>query len=457
MTKALHNEQQPLFSMEFQSGGNHDFGGRQTSFYDLHTRLCLSSGMRGINHYLFFGGENDPLLSPVRRHDWGPPVRTDGTLRRHYFRYPQLSQVLASYGRDLALSRPVTVTTIGFLLDYFMTEVNNERTQEATRILTHQRDVVLFDMIARGLSLTHRPFTAVDLDHDELDVATTPLCWVLMEKQCHGATQQKLVDYVRRGGKLILVGRMCVEDFHHRACTILKDALGIKHIKGDLLFAARSITAFDHHDVPVSFLETYSPRKGDTDAERLGEFDEVLAARESGEVVGFLQGLGAGQVLVFGAAVPADTLEDLDIVHQMAIKMGCPPLFQLSDWADVRLSRGENGSFLFVNNYQDDPVETTIACAGTPLFGGTPVHVPARRGLILPLDWQLREGVTIHYATAEITGITEDGSTLTLRTRPDEFVAEMSLSGYYCDHPTTEGQRVSVQGKDGVIRLTRSR
>ncbi len=121
MTKALQNPQQPLFSIEFQAGGNQDFSGAQTSFYDLHTRLSLSVGMRAINHYLFFDGENDPTLSPVKRHDWGHPIRKDGTPRRHYARYGRLSQTLAAYGKDLTLARPKTVTTIGFLLDQFMT------------------------------------------------------------------------------------------------------------------------------------------------------------------------------------------------------------------------------------------------------------------------------------------------------------------------------------------------
>jgi beta-galactosidase len=69
MTKALQNKQQALFSIEFQSGGNPDFSNFQSSFFDLHSRLCISSGMRAINHYLFTGGENDPILSPVKRHD----------------------------------------------------------------------------------------------------------------------------------------------------------------------------------------------------------------------------------------------------------------------------------------------------------------------------------------------------------------------------------------------------
>ncbi|MDW7991035.1 MAG: hypothetical protein RMK65_02620, partial [Anaerolineae bacterium] len=90
----------------------------------------------------------------------------------------------------------------------------------------------------------------------------------------------------------------------------------------------------------------------------------------------------------------------------------CPPAFALSDWADVRLSTGERGSFLFVNNYQDDPIETTVAWKGQPLFGGHPVHLPARQGAILPLDWQVVEGITLRYATTEVRRVEQTADSL---------------------------------------------
>lgn len=446
-TKALQNKQQALFSVEFQAGGNNDFGNGQSSFFDLHSRLCISTGMRAINHYLFFDGENDPVLSPTKRHDWGHPVRKDGTLRKHYSRYSKLSQVLQAYGQDMVLARPRTTTTIGFLLDDFMTEVNNPATQPATNIITHQREVILCDFIARGLALTHRPFNMVELTRSDLDVAQTPLCWVMLEKQCPTTVQQKLVDYVNQGGRLILVGRMCVEDFDHAPCTILQDTLGIRDINSDPPFISSFVNAFQYQDVPVSFLESYS-----------GEFDEIFATRVNGETVGFIKMVGNGQVMLLGAAAAANTLDDLDIVHQMALKMDCPSLFKLSDWADVRLSRGAKGSFLFVNNYQDDPVETTIEYENTIMFGGHDVSIPARQGLILPIDWQIKQDVLIHYATTEIVAITDDSSTITLKMARNEFTAELTLSGYRCEDSITTEQsagkhrvRVQSQGKNVIV------
>ncbi|MBX3084350.1 MAG: beta-galactosidase [Anaerolineae bacterium] len=449
MTKALQNPQQALFSIEFQAGGNQDFGGAQASLYDLHSRLCISCGMRAINHYLFFDGENDPVLSPVKRHDWGHPVRKDGTLRSHYARYPQLSRVLAAYGADLVRSHPKTVTTLGFLLDDYMTEINNAFTRPATDLLTHQRDVILFDFLARGLAITHRPFNALELSRARLDVAEMPSLWVMMDKQCEAATQQKLAEYVRQGGKLILVGRLPDETFDHAPCTILRDALGLQVLRSDLPGAHTRLQAFGYSDVPVACVETYA-----------GEFDEVFATSADGQAVGIIKRLGGGRVMVFGAALAANTLDDVDILHQMANRMECAPLFNLSAWADVRLSEGDNGNFLFINNYQDDPLETTITCAGKLLFGGSMISIPARRGAILPLEWQVKAGIVVHYATSEITAVSDEGAWLMLKTAQAEVVAELSLYGYHCDESLIveriDAHRVKIQAKQDVIELVKA-
>ena len=131
--------------------------------------------------------------------------------------------------------------------------------------------------------------------------------------------------------------------------------------------------------------------------------------------------------MVFGAAMTSNTLDDLDVVNQMALKMGCPSQFTLSRWADVRLSQGDHGSFLFINNYLDDPIETTIAYEDELMLGGHSAQIPARQGLILPIEWQLRKGVCIHYATSEIINIRDDGATIELKTAQNDFYAELSL------------------------------
>jgi len=419
MTKALQDARQPLFSIEFQCGGFQDHSSAQASLFALHSRLSISVGMRAINHYLFFDGENDPVLSPIRRHDWGHPVRKDGSLRQFYPHYGRLSRTLAAYGRALVMAQPVTVTTIGFQIDAFMTEVSTPATQLGTDILTHQREAILFDFIARGLALTHRPFNAVELARGTLDVAQTPTLWVMIDRQCDANVQQQLVDYVRAGGRLVLAGRLCDETFDHEPCTVLREALGIEQVTADAPFTPAFIDAFGYQEIPVMFCERYA-----------GRFDEVFAtASQDGQPVGFVQTVGNGRVVMLGAAVPTGTLDDLDIVEQVARLIGCAPQFTMDTWADVRLSDGTAGRFLFVSNYQDDPIATRIIDRGVPLFAGHAVMLPARRGAILPLDWTVREGITIHFCTAEVTDVIADADRVLLKLA-GEAVAQVSLNGY---------------------------
>jgi len=449
MVKTLQNPEQPLFSIEFQAGGNLDFGGTQSSLYDLHSRLSVSVGMRAINHYLFFGGENDALLSPIRRHDWGPPVRVSGGVRRHFTRYSQFSSALKSYGESLVNSKLQTITTVGFQLDNFMTEVNTGATQEQTQIITHQREQVLFDFIAKGLAITHRPFDAVEISQCTLDPTLTPLLWLMMDRQCDAATQKKLVDYVQQGGKLIMIGRMCLEQFDHTPVTLLRDALRITDLQSDPHFVVATIQAFHHRDVPVSMLETYT-----------GEFDEIFATTADNRTIGFIQSIGSGKVLLLGASLSITSLDDVDLVEQMAQKMGCPQLFNLSDWVDIRMSCGDRGNFVFVNNYQDDPITTTVEADGKPLFSGNPITLAARTGLILPIDWKAQPGVMVNYATAEIRDVHGDEDSLTLKTNQLNFMAELTLSGYHCDQAEVlekkRGKtRVRLQSRDGQIIIAK--
>jgi hypothetical protein len=142
--------------------------------------------------------------------------------------------------------------------------------------------------------------------------------------------------------------------------------------------------------------------------------------------------------------------------------MGCFSPFKLKSWVDIRISHGENGSFLFLNNYQDDPVETTIEYRGKLLFNGHPARQAARGGLILPLRWQVKNGITIDYLNSEVAEIHEDGEVITVRTGQDQFDTEMTLKDYRCDdvemiEQSERGWRVQLHGKNGVVVLRKIR
>ena len=75
------------------------------------------------------------------------------------------------------------------------------------------------------------------------------------------------------------------------------------------------------------------------------------------------------------------------------------------------------------------------------------------------MDWRLKPGVTIHYVTSEIVEITDDGTTLVIKTEQKDFYAELTLAGYQCENgmslqSATDRQKIRFHGQDGAMVLS---
>jgi beta-galactosidase len=96
---AVHDADQLLTSLEFEAG-NGDYGEDLSRLYppeaiDLKTCMCVAQGNRLFNLYLFAGGYNPPLSTPVgdgndhiaftgERHGFAAPVNPEGRLNPTY-------------------------------------------------------------------------------------------------------------------------------------------------------------------------------------------------------------------------------------------------------------------------------------------------------------------------------------------------------------------------------------
>ena len=85
----------------------------------------------------------------------------------------------------------------------------------------------------------------------------------------------------------------------------------------------------------------------------------------------------------------------------------------------------------------------------TAICGGHDVIVPARRGLILPLEWQFRAGILIHYLTSEVIDIKESENSITFTLRQKEAHASVSLEGYHLDESHTSDKDIHIT--DGLL------
>jgi beta-galactosidase len=289
--------------------------------------------------------------------------------------------------------------------------------------------------MARFCALSHLNFNAIELRLQELDSEKSPHLWMMTHDRCPRDVQKKLVAYVENGGTLILMGHIPVKDENDEPCMILKEALSIISLHQP---SEDKMDAFGYTDIPVGLIQSVK-----------GDFDEVFASTKSKEIIGFRKRVLKGSVLFMGAALSTNCLDDLDVYQKISDLAGLKPSLESFDWIDMRVLKGPLGSFFCLNNYSDDPWLDRVSYKGKTLMGGRPLELPARSGLICPLDFHLNKDLIIRYATSELCGIEEDENQIVLQFSKDGYV-KIESNVYQVD----ENDVVELNQKDLHLKGT---
>ena len=146
---AVHDADQPLTSLEFEAG-NGDYGEDLSKLYppeavDLKTRMCVAQGNRLLNLYLFAGGYNPPLATPVgdgndriaftgERHGFAAPVNPEGRLNPTYGAAQRAFAAVRGAARLLADSdEEDDGFALAFVPDHYLTEYHHPASARAPR------------------------------------------------------------------------------------------------------------------------------------------------------------------------------------------------------------------------------------------------------------------------------------------------------------------------------------
>ena len=419
-TFAVQSGDQPLFSAEFQGGCLADAPRLQPTTFDLTTRICIANGMNGVNYYMFAGGTNikgTDLLG--LRHSWQAPVDTDGSLKPSYKVIRHLGNVLKACGQSLLSTRQEAAVHLGLVPDYYMTEYRDEFTAEMCSQLKFYREEYLYEGMGKGMSILNLTYEGYDLSGpEEIDVGKIPKLAVFLTRYLDRDIQEKLLRYIRNGGRLLTFPTLPVMDM---ACTVMLDALGCKAEVYDFGFA-------EYIDDVENLIINSSTDFGETE----GSF----ARYETGYNCGFTKDLGKGRVVVFGAAMQHDFYYRDQVVLNQFEKIGVKPILTTDNIEDKLIltsrSNGSGGRYLFINNMDEYEKKTSVYLNGSALFGGKKLVVRARSGLMLPHHIELCPEIFVEYSTAEIDNITRTGEgklklTLSLTQPRDEILLKTSL------------------------------
>jgi beta-galactosidase len=459
---AVNNPDQPLTSVEFEAGSG-DYGGSSSgrhdpSTVDFKTRMCIAQGNRLVNYYLFTGGINYVLDSPVHdgndriaftgeRHGTAAPVNPEGVLN---YTFPRMARavkaVMAVEDKLAAMSEEHDPVAVAFIPDYFMTEYAYPASGAMKAIvadLTAHRGADAWEVVVRAMLLSSYRFGAVDVQNHPLDPQRTPVLVLASARYMAADVQHRLVDYATTGGSILLYGEVPLFDMEGESCTALLEALGLTPVgtRRAEAFYYLSLTAegwaAPRPEVRTEFAQVFESARGAV----------IIRVAGTEEACGFDIPVGKGRAIVISASYTADdvaffktALEKLGA--RAALSHGCPQngIFMTS-------SASQDGQrFLHLLNLDAFAKDVHLTENGEDLLDGQALVLGPREALMLPLNVSFGD-VRIVYATAEIARVLESGITFRLSQKQDVIALQT-------DRAITESEEYTVDMRQGMTLVT---
>ncbi|MBI1870891.1 MAG: beta-galactosidase [Chlamydiae bacterium] len=454
MTRSLQNRSMPLYSAEFQAGSREHCVRTYPNELELFYKAALSYGTQGWNYYMFSQGKNPPgegVYGPMFY--WDTPLDVKGKENPLYDVVSRINGWIRANEENFLPSKKHSSVGVAFYKPYYETEffyplfLKDKYFRPEKVGLTYDfkwvRDAFYFDGLIKVLYALNFNPELPDLEVQSVDeLLEYKQLWVLAIELMDPKTQEKLLDFVRRGGRAIFYPSLPKFDLEGRPCDILKKGLGIE---GDSIFCpTESKVQFFDHELVNSF-PVMTVFNGD---------DASVVAKVGNKVCGFEKNIGKGRAIILGTLPNYQIAEHMDVFKAFLERDGLLPQVVSNDPnVNFQIRKGPHGSFLFVLNFH--PIEKEIVI--DLLIDGKKMKLPSQRrlvigptsGLILPFDWELSQGIKIIYATSELVGQAIEGSRVKLQMRgPQGTRGEIVLQ------LEKAPQRVLVNGKEVEFKKT---
>jgi beta-galactosidase len=418
---AVHNEHQPLSSVEFNCGDG-NFGDNLGSRYDISAsdfkaRMCIAQGNRLINYYLMTGGYNyrltnkpndgnDRIAITGERHGFAAPINPEGDLS---YTFPRMARsiktIMANSEKLASMNEEHDNVAFGFIPDYFMTESyypSSVVMKDLIKNLQQHRAGLAWETISKVMLLNNYRFTAVDIQNKEIDVNKTKVIVLASARYMSQAIQQKLVDFLNMGGSLLLAGELPIYDMETHPCTILADALGVT-VKE---------TLYNRHRFFMSVLpDNWAKGRAERRSHYAQTFESdsatpIYRVYHNNAVCGFEANLNKGKAIVFACELGGD----LSLIKQTLERLGATKGISHNQkfhglFITTQVNK-DNERFIHILNLDGFDKEAQITLNNKVLFDGRTLLIQSKEGVMLPLNVTYN-GVKINYSTAEVYQVNE--------------------------------------------------
>ena len=436
MMNAVHNEDQPLTSLEFECGdGNYGsiFGARyDVSAADFKTRMCIAQGNRMLNYYLFSGGENykmdldlkdgnDRIACTGQRHGFAAPVSPEGKINYTYDRMAKsIKTMIANADKISAMNEEYDNLVYGFIPDYFMTEYHypdSDKMKNMINSVTQRRAYWNWESYIRGALLLNYRFTAVDLQNKNIKENDTVILPSALYMPIE--TQVKIKEHLEQGGSLLLVGEVPKYDLEGNDCTILADALGIISMDMETWQPHKYLSAYSEGwakkfpEIRIEYAQTYELNGG----------SPLLRVYGTDEVCGFETKVGNGKAIVLGTNYCCDLELINEILERLNTKRRLKNNFEDHGLFMTTTSNEDGERYLHIINLDGFDKKFNVILDEEVLFNGKEIECFSKDAVMLPLNVDFN-GIKIKSSTAEVYKVEENKITFRLTQSSDEIIIE---------------------------------
>lgn len=319
----------------------------------------VASGVKGLNFYIYTGGPNfGDTGASEDIYNYNAMILADGTPRETYESLCDLGRFLADHPKLVESEREWSVQ-FGFEWDAF--RMGDWAPPGGVSGAAAQRAIEKGFLFA--LSGSKYPGKYVPLD--ALD-PTRPLVLVSPSVLSERG-QRAVVEFLEKGGRLLLAPEAPTLDENLRPCAILRDYLHLPSGKPARAIEppveAEGVRAFG-----ILLRTAYDPATLPPEADAAHAFRQT----RTGETFGWWQKAGAGEVCFFGTTFDYATFPQAVMLERILERMGARPVTASSNRnVLVETHVHPSGSRLvFVSNLHASPQSTTVTLFrdGKPFF-----------------------------------------------------------------------------------------
>ncbi len=237
------------WSPEFQCGsGMMGFGPATSQHQRMVTLFSLAAGMLGVNYYMF-----------VERERWEGycPVTENGKVREEWFAHRQMFRILKEVDwPDLRRQCSVGLLWVQEHYWQFLYQGGGIIQPDSYTVVGAKN---YGHLAQEPFWLYTKTLIDTDTDFDVVDVRTElskyPLLIWAAPPLLDGPMQQKLLDYVKEGGRLLFLSPPPHLDVEQNPCTLLVDGLELRRGKP---VDVQATLKLEGKSIPVHLFETYT-------------------------------------------------------------------------------------------------------------------------------------------------------------------------------------------------------